>query len=187
MKKAVLLSSAVVLIIGCSSVQYKDASKDKGSKQWGPREVKTTVNTMVNSMYSYLKEEGKDSYIQVKRIKNETSEHIDTKMISQEIVTNLIKKKIKFISEEYTRDALEEMKKGMTGMIDQDSAIPAGELKSPNLYLYGDIRESTGYDKKKQRQYLVVTLTLKELRTGVQLWQEQQEFFKISKTDEIRF
>lgn len=187
MKKIIYLIVATSLIsAGCGGgVQYKDPTKDKGSVEWGPKEIKDTVGIMVASLYSHLKAEKKAAFLQVKKIRNRTSEHIDTKMLSNELVNNLMKKRIRFIDASFTKEALEEIEKGMTGMIDPDSAIPAGELKSPNLFLYGDISDNTRSVGGKTLQYLVVTIKLKQLRTGIQVWQEQKEFLKVSKNTKV--
>ena len=86
-----------------------------------------------------------------------------------------------------TADAIAEMEKGMTGMIDPDSAIPMGQLKSPNLYLSGDIRDNVRTVGGREIQYLVVTLKLYNLKTGVVEWQDQQEFLKSSKKNKVSF
>jgi uncharacterized protein (TIGR02722 family) len=189
MKRASSMIIAVSLLLaGCGSTQYRDASKDKGSMEWGPREIKTTVNKMVTSLYGYLKNEwNQPALIQVQRIKNDTSEHIDSKMLADEIVTSLIQKRIQFIEDSYTKEAIEEMEKGMTGLIDPESAIPVGNLKSPNLYLYGTIKENVRYVDGKKVQYIVVTLTMSELKTRLTRWQDRQEFLKATASDRIDF
>ncbi|HPY02383.1 MAG TPA: penicillin-binding protein activator LpoB, partial [Spirochaetota bacterium] len=160
----------------------------KGSAEWGPKEIKMTTSMMVDSIYSYLKDEWKQpAFLQVKKFQNKTSEHIDTKMISEEIVTQLIKKRISFVDDSLTAEALEEMEKGMSGMIDPDSAVPMGYLKSPNMYLTGDVRDNVRTVKGKNVQYLVVTLKLYNLKTGIIMWQEQKEFLKTSKNTKISF
>jgi PBP1b-binding outer membrane lipoprotein LpoB len=156
--------------------------------EWGPKEIKITVDKMVNSLYSFLKDEYKKPvFIQVKRFQNRTSEHIDTALISNEIQTKLIKQRIKFIDDSLEADALKEMEKGMTGLVDPDAAIPIGELKSPNLYLTGDVRENVRYVSGRTVQYLQVTLRLNSLRTNVVEWQEQQEFLKSTKSTKVSF
>ncbi|MBN1501274.1 MAG: hypothetical protein JW982_14035 [Spirochaetes bacterium] len=186
-KITVLLLLAAVFSCG-KNVKYEDASKDTGSREWGPKEIKTTVNTMVTSMYTFLKNDyNKPVFIQVQRFANRTSDHLDAKMVTDEITTNLIKKRIKFIDAEMTKEALAEMEMGTTGLIDPDSAVPFGQLKSPNLYLYGDIRENMRTVGNKQKQYLVVTLKLMEVATRVVVWQEQQEFLKVSKKGGVTF
>ena len=171
-----------LIVAGCGGgTKYKDASKDKGSMEWGPREIKTTVNKMVTSLYNYLKAEKKAVYIQVKKIRNRSDEHIDAKMLSDELVTNLMQKRIRFIDRSLTKDALKEIEMGMSGMIDQDSAIPAGELVSPNMYLTGNINSNTRTVRGYRKQYIVVTLKLIELRSGITTWQDRKEFLKVTK------
>ena len=170
---------SVFILISCGGTQYRDVRKDKGSMEWGPKEVKDTVKVMVGSMYTFLKDEWKKpAFIEVKKFRNKTSEHIDTKMVTDELTTNLIKKRIKFIDRSLTNEAIKEMEMGMTGLVDPDSAISPGNLKSPNFYLTGDIRDNVRTVGNKRLQYLVVTLKLVRLKTGVSEWQEQKQFLK---------
>ncbi len=173
---------------GGSEVRYGDTGKAKGSREWGPKEIKITVNTMVKSLYGYLKNDwNKPVLIQVRRIRNRTAEHINTSLISDEIIQELIRRRIQFVDDTHTADAIKEMEKGMTGMIDPDNAIPVGQLKSPNFYLFGEISENVRYVGNKRIQYLVVTLKLTSLSTRMLVWQERQEFLKSSKVDRVTF
>jgi uncharacterized protein (TIGR02722 family) len=190
MKKVSLLCLLLAgILAGCGGgTQYRDAAKDEGSMEWGPREIKTTVNKMVGSLYDYLKNDWKKpAILQVQKIRNRTSEHIDTEMLSNELVTNLIQKRIQFIDDSYTKEAIEEMGKGMTGIIDPDSAVPAGALKSPNFYLFGEISDNVRFVGKKRVQYLVVTIKLTNTGTRMLVWQQQQEFLKATSTNKISF
>ena len=193
MKKIIITLISVFTLIsliscGGGGTQYKDAAQDKGSITWGPKEIKSTVDKMVTSLYAYLKDDwGKATFIENRPIRNKTSEHIDTKMVTNEIVTNLIKKRIYFIDKDVREDTIKEIEMGLTGLIDPDSAVPLGELKSPNFYLYGDISENMRYVGGKQLQYLVVTLQLTQLRTGMVMWQDQKEFLKSTATKRVSF
>ncbi|MBN2041383.1 MAG: hypothetical protein JW864_15185 [Spirochaetes bacterium] len=179
MKKIAVVLSVAFMLTACGGTQYRDASEDKGSMEFGPKEIKITVNKMVSSMYDFLKNEWKKSaFLQVKKFRNRTSEHIDTRLITDEITTNLIKKRIKFVDDTLSQEAIEEMEQGMTGMIDPDAAIPVGMAKSPNMYMTGDIRDNVRTVGGKRLQYLVITLKLYNLKTRVVEWQEQQEFLK---------
>jgi len=184
MKKITLIMLITVFAISCGGgTHYVDPSRDRGSATWGPREIKSTVELMVNSMYTYLKDDwGKPAIIEHRPIRNRTSEHIDTNMVSNEIVTNLVKKRIQFIDASITQDAIDEIGLGMTGLIDSEYAIPIGELRSPNFYLQGEISDNMRYVGRQQVQYLVVTLRLSELRTRSLVWQDQKEFLKVSPT-----
>jgi PBP1b-binding outer membrane lipoprotein LpoB len=92
MKRFVIFAVVLAFFaISCGGgTAYIDPMKDKGSREFGPKEVKMTVNKMVTSMLGFLKEEWKKpAFIQVKKFSNKTSEHIDTKMVSEEIQTVL--------------------------------------------------------------------------------------------------
>lgn len=187
--KKFLSIGLLVLLVGCGGgVKYEDANKAEGSAEFGPKEIKITVEKMVKSLYTFLKEDWKKPvFIQVKKFQNKTSEHIDTELITGEIRTRLIKQRIKFIDDSLDQETLEEIAKGQTGLIDPDSAIPAGEMKSPNFYLTGDIRENVRYVNGKKVQYLKITLSLYNTKTRVLEWSDEQEFLKSSKSDKISF
>ena len=189
MKKIIIFASIVLLIsCGGGGTQYVDPARDRGSATWGPREIKTTVNRMVESLHTYLRNDwNKPAIIENRQIRNRTSEHIDTQIVSNEIVTSLIQRRISFIDRSITEDAIKEMEMGMTGLIDPASAIPIGELLSPNFFLEGEISENVRFIGNRQVQYLVVTLRLSELRTRMVRWQDQQEFLKASPTRNVRF
>jgi len=190
-QKIIIFASIIALsFISCGGggTQYVDPARDRGSAAWGPREVKTTVNRMVDSLYTYLRDDwGRPAYIENRPIRNRTSEHIDTQMVSNEIVTSLIRKRITFIDRTITDDAIKEMEMGMTGLIDPATAIPIGGLVSPNFFLEGEISDNVRFVGNRQVQYLVVTLRLTELRTRTIRWQEQQEFLKVSPTRSVGF
>ncbi len=181
-----LIISLAFVITACGSTQYRDPAQDKGSMEFGPKEIKITVNKMVSSMYDFLKNEWKQAaFLQVKKFKNKTSEHIDTQIITNEIATNLLKKRIYFIDDTLTQEALKEMEQGMTGMIDPEAAIPAGMVKSPNMYLSGDINDNVRTVGNKRLQYLVITLKLINIKTMVVEWQDQQEFLKATSKKKV--
>lgn len=187
MKKYLLLFILLFVMSCGGGVQYQDASKASGSMEWGPKEIKMTVDKMVTSLYSFLKEDGKPAFIQVINVRNRTSEHIDTGLIMSEIQTRLIQQRIKFIDDSLDAETMSEIEKGMTGLIDPDSAIPVGQLKSPNFFLNGEIRENVRTVKGRRVQFLQITLKLNNTKTRVVEWQDQQEFMKSTKTDRVSF
>ena len=111
--KKFFVAALLLFMVGCGGgTQYQDVNKAEGSVEWGPKEIKITVDKMVTSLYSFLKTEwNKPAYLQVKKFQNRTSEHIDTDLIVSEIQTRLIQKRIKFIDDSLEADALKEMEK----------------------------------------------------------------------------
>lgn len=171
------------LISACSSTQYVDSHKDRGSRQWGAREINETVDTMVASLYSKLKNMNQDILIAVNKIRNRTSEHIDTQMLGEEISTKLIKRGIPFIDKTQRSESVKEIEFGQTGLADSDSAISAGKLKSPNYELTGDVTDNVSYEGNNRKQFIIVTLRLVEVSTTTIVWQERREFLKITKEE----
>jgi PBP1b-binding outer membrane lipoprotein LpoB len=133
---------------------------------------------MVSSLYDMLKNGQKNAYLDVAKIQNLSSEHIDTSILANEIVTNLIKKRIKFLDRTKRGESLKEIQLGQSGMIEESSAIPVGKLKSPNYILSGDVNDNVVYRSGNRIQFLVITLKLTSVSTSELVWQEQQEFLK---------
>ncbi len=174
----------VLLAVSCTpSVKYHPGVTEKdGMPEWGAFEIKMTVIKMVNSLSEFLKKEYKQqAFLQIKKFSNRTSEHIDSRLITDEISTELIKMKIRFIDDTLTEESLAEIERGKSGTVDESTAVEAGLLKSPNLYLTGDIREAVAAEKKKDLQYIVVTMKLYDIATGEILWQEHARFLKTRK------
>jgi len=165
------------------NVKYHPGVTEKeGMPEWGAFEIKMTVIKMVNSLSTFLKDEyKKQAYLQVKKFSNRTSEHIDASLVTDEITTELIKMKIRFIDDTLTDESLAEIERGKSGSVDNSTAVESGQLKSPNLYLTGDIREAVAADNKKDIQYIVVTMKLYDIATGEILWQEHARFLKTRK------
>ena len=184
MRLLMLFTIPLLMVTMCkSATRYSDPAKAEGSQNWGPKEVKITVNKMVGSLVQYLKANNKEAYLSVSKIRNRTSEHIDTQMLSNAIVTELIKQKIKFIDMSSRGDSIKEIEAGQTGLVDSDYAVSAGGLKSPNYFLNGDITDNVRIADGEKIQYLVTTLRLTDVASNQAEWQEQQEFLKTSDTE----
>lgn len=178
--KKILLICIVVFSSHCASTQYVDSKKDKGSRQWGAKEINETVEKMVASLYAELKNMNQDTLIAVNKIRNRTTEHIDTTMIANEISTRLIKRGIPFIDKSQRSESIKEMEFGQSGLADTEGAISPGKLKSPNFELTGDITDNVSYEGDNKKQFIIVTLKLIEVATTRVIWQERQEFMKVS-------
>ena len=167
----------------CASTQYTNSKNDQGSRQWGAKEINATVDTMVASLYANLKTKNQDILIGVSKVRNRTSEHIDTTMITNEISTKLIKRGIPFIDKSQRAESIKEIEFSQSGLADSDSAIKAGKLKSPNYELTGDITDNVVYDGGNKKQFIIVTLKLVDVATTAVVWQERQEFMKVSREE----
>lgn len=170
----------LLVFLGCASTEYQNPSQAKATVEWGPKEINDTVDAMVNSLEKYFKDSKAKPYIEISKIQNKTTEHIDVKMITNKLEAQLTKKKIVFVDRSQREDAIAEMKIGMRGMIKEDTAIKPGEFISPNYKLSGDIIDNVRYEDGKKMQYITITLRLVKLETGAVEWLEEKEFLKVS-------
>ncbi|HMV44779.1 MAG TPA: penicillin-binding protein activator LpoB [Leptospiraceae bacterium] len=170
----------IFLFISCASTRYINPEESEPTREWGPTEISATVDTMVVSVQNYFETTKEKPYIELNKIQNKTSEHIDTGMLANEISTNLIKRKIVFVDRSHRGDALKEMELGQRGIVSANSALPTGEFLSPNFKLNGEITDNVRYVNEEKVQYIVVTLRLLKLSTGGVVWQDEKKFLKVS-------
>lgn len=171
----------IFLFLSCASTRYVAPENAEPSMEWGPTEVSATVDLMVASVQTYFENSKERPYIELNKIQNKTSEHINTNLLANEIATSLIKRKIVFVDRSQRADAIKEIELSQRGMVSANSALPAGEFISPNFKLNGEITDNVRYVDGEKNQYIVVTLRLLKLSTGSIAWQEEKKFLKVSK------
>ncbi|TGL46746.1 penicillin-binding protein activator LpoB [Leptospira kemamanensis] len=188
MRQISFLLFFVSFLVSCSSsVSYQKPENAKPTKQWGVIEVKETAKSMSHSLSVYYKTELKNGYLEWKAIENSTSEHIDTKLISNEILNQLTKDKVPFVDTTIRGDATKEMAFGKTGMVSSDSRLAVGKFKSPSHQIKGEINEVVNYESGNKIQYITVTLFLVSLETNQIVWSEQTNFLKRSRVEGYGF
>lgn len=175
----------VIFLSHCASgdTRYSDPNSSQGTMEWGPLEIRETVHSFVGSIFEFLKSTNEPAYLELQKIANRSSEHIDTVSLANEISTNLIKKKIHFVDRSQRIDSIKEAQLGKTGLIDSESAVPLGQLKSPNFKLSGEISDNVRYIQGEKTQYIVITLRLFRLSTGTIVWQDEKKFLKSTKIE----
>ncbi|MBM9591041.1 penicillin-binding protein activator LpoB [Leptospira sp. 201903075] len=171
------------LFVSCSTVSYQKTDQAKATKQWGVVEVKETVRNMSHSLSTYYKKDLKVGYLEWKSLQNSTSEHIDTKLITNEILNQLTKDKVPFVDTSIREEAATEMAFGKTGMVSADSRLAVGKFKSPSHRIKGEINEVVNYEAGSRIQYITVTLFLVSLETNQIVWSEQTNFLKTSRVE----
>ena len=107
--------------------------KQEPTPEWGPAEISSTAEYMVGSVQEYFARSKEKPYIELAKIQNRSSEHIETGMLTNSIVTNLVQRKIVFVDRRERADAIKEIELGQKGIVKSDSQLPVGELVSPNF------------------------------------------------------
>ncbi|XDD45200.1 penicillin-binding protein activator LpoB [Leptospira sp. WS39.C2] len=188
MQKSFIIFLVPFIFVSCSTAtSYQKPEDAKATKQWGVIEVKETVKSMSHSLSVYYKTELKSGYFEWRSLQNSTSEHIDTKLITNEILNQLTKDKVPFVDTTVREHATKEMAFGKTGMVSSDSRLSVGKFKSPSHQIKGEINEVVNYESGNKIQYITVTLFLVSLETNQIVWSEQTNFFKKSKVEGYGF
>ena len=127
--------------------------------------------------------------VRITEVKNKTSEHIDTKAITDKVRTALIKsRKVRFVSdksEDYIRkDQLNEFKDqndpdGLGAFIDETAKLRIGKMKGPKFHLFGEIVSISNSTSDGKDVYYKMTLSLLNLEEGLLDWSEETELRKI--------
>ena len=123
---------------------------------------------------------GKPPLVSVTRLRNETSEHIDTKSITDKIRTSLIKSgKVRFSALEMQGDLMNQYKlQGV--MSDTATAKTAGKQTGSKYLLGGDISSIVKQTGKVKDVYYKITLQATDIESAVIVWADDVEIRKDS-------
>ncbi|NAW61994.1 penicillin-binding protein activator LpoB [Vibrio sp. V31_P5A7T61] len=185
-KSVIALLGVAVLLGGCSNrVSYGDAQAvETVTVDFGSTDLQKIAAEMVDSMMmsgsvAAITRDARP-IIFVERIKNKTSEHIDTESITDTISTKMLNSgKFRFVD----MDRVEAVRKQLNfqntdELVDQRSAIQFGQMVGAQYMLYGNLSsivKSAGNDKDV---YYKMTMRLMDLRTGLIEWADETEIRK---------
>ena len=129
------------------------------------------VGTMTNN---------KRPIVFVERIKNKTSEHIDTESITDSISTRLLRSgKFRFVDMgrvDAARAQIQFQQDG--GMVDPSKAIQFGQQVGAEYMLYGNLSSIVKSNKDKSDVYYKFTIRLMDLKSGLVEWADETEIRK---------
>ncbi|MEZ9592711.1 penicillin-binding protein activator LpoB [Vibrio breoganii] len=187
MKKSVVaLLGLAVILGGCSNkVNYGDAQAvETTTVDFGSTDLQKIASEMVDSMLNSgsVAAITKDQrpIVFVERIKNKTSEHIDTESITDSVSTKMLNSgKFRFVD----MDRVESVRKQLNfqnndELVDQSSAIQFGKMVGAQYMLYGNLSsivKDAGSDKDV---YYKMTMRLMDLETGLIEWADETEIRK---------
>ncbi len=187
MKKSVIaLLGLAVILGGCSNkVSYGDAQATETTTiDFGSTDLQKIAGEMVDSMLmsgsvaAITRDER--PIVFVERIKNKTSEHIDTESITDSISTKMLNSgKFRFVD----MDRVESVRKQLNfqnndELVNQASAVQFGKMVGAQYMLYGNLSsivKSAGNDKDV---YYKMTMRLMDIETGLIEWADETEIRK---------
>jgi len=123
----------------------------------------------------------------VERIKNKTSEHIDTESITDSVSTKLLRSgKFRFVDMgrvEAAREQLNFQQNG--GMVNPSKAIAFGKQVGAQYMLYGNLSSIVKSNKDKADVYYKFTMRLMDLESGLVEWADETEIRKTRETARV--
>ena len=195
------LPTCLVLTLGLLSTacntpvtSYGNAQKiETVNADFGSTDLQMIAETMVASLLAADKlardpaEPEKAPLVAVARVVNNTSEHIDTKSITDKIRTSLIKSgKIRFSASEAQGD-LQAQYKQQSVFADASTAKAAGKQTGSKYLLRGDITSIVKTQGRTKDVYYKFTLNLVDVESAVIEWADEQEIRKDSVRKLIAF
>jgi len=181
----VSLATTLLLATGCSSgpeVSYQDPSKvETLTADFGTTDVQMITDKMVASLLETPVFGADRPVIWVSPIRNKTSEHIDTKMVTDRIRTALIKSgKVRFTA---ASDIPKDLQKQLSyqneaGIVDPATASRQAKQIGAKFMIYGEIGSIVKQSGRSKLVDYQVTMNLTDVQTGIIEWADDKSIRK---------
>lgn len=191
MKHTYLISALAVSVLtlsGCANravVSYGDANAVETTDiSFGSTDLQKMANEMTDSMLlspvvGTLTQNNRP-VVFVERIKNKTSEHIDTESVTDSISTKLLRSgKFRFVDMSRVDAVKAQLDfQNDSGMVDPNKAASFGKQTGAQYMLYGNLSSIVKTNKDVADVYYKFTLRLLDLESGLIEWADETEIRK---------
>ena len=184
-----------IMATGCANkavVRYGDANAvETVDTNFGSTDLQRVAKQMANSLVlspvvGTLTANSRP-IIFVERIKNKTSEHIDTESITDSISTKLLQSgKFRFVDMTRVEAAREQLEFQHGGcMVDPNTVIKFGRQIGAQYMLYGNLSSIVKSNIDKTDVYYKFTMRLMDLESGLVEWADETEIRKTKSKENI--
>lgn len=169
--------------VGGSSVQYGDAKAvETVTNTFGSTDLQMIAESMTRSMLQSPALAGRGRpLITVNDVKNKTSEYIDTRSITDSILTQLTKSgTVRFVADTADmQDQTEELaRQNQSGLYKKSSVKKIGKMEGADFRLVGSISSIVKRTEDLHDVYYKFSLRLTDIESGVVEWAEEKEIRK---------
>ncbi|HHC6516152.1 TPA: penicillin-binding protein activator LpoB [Vibrio parahaemolyticus] len=187
MKKSIIaLLGLAVILGGCSNkVSYGDSQATETTTiDFGSTDLQKIAGEMVDSMMmsGSVAAITRDQrpIVFVERIKNKTSEHIDTESITDTISTKMLNSgKFRFVDMDRVESVREQLNFQNTDeLVNQSTAIQFGKMVGAQYMLYGNLSSIVKNAGSNKDVYYKMAMRLMDLETGLIEWADETEIRK---------
>jgi uncharacterized protein (TIGR02722 family) len=185
-KMTSMLALVALSVIGCAAqrqVSYQDPTRvETVTESFGSTDLQGISERMVNSLVRLPQiADGSRPVVQVSTVKNKTTEHIDTKSITDKIRTALVKTgMVRFTAASDANDELVgtlEYQQG-SGLVSPSTRKKVGKQVGADYLLYGEIDSIVKRSGRTSDVYYKFTLNLVDIETGLIEWSDEKEIRK---------
>ena len=186
--KRSLLSISMVFVSCAGNKQftqgeYGDVSQSQAlDDRFNETDVSLLAEEMINSMANHpiFADAKVPPVVQVETVRNKTSEHVDTKAITDTIRTALIRTgRVRFTNKEDRENVQEEIDYQQdSGRVRKDTARQRGRAIGADYIVSGDLISNVQEAGDKKQVYYRLTLNLTNLDSGIIEWSEEKPILK---------
>jgi len=183
-----------LVLASCASgpkVSYGDATAvETTTTGFGSTDLQSIAAKLVDDLISFppivQMTAQRRPVVFVDKIKNKTTEHIDTESITDTVQTKLLQSgKFRFVDMTAVKAVQEQMQFQMdSGMVDPSKAAAFGKQTGAEFMLYGNMSSIIKRNSSTKDVYYKFTLKLVNLESGIMEWAGEKE---IRKTGEKSF
>ncbi len=185
------LSALLALAAGCSTTyEYGDAGDvPVYDTDFGATDLQQVAAKMTTSLLIFPPivdiTNNRRPVIVVEKVKNKTTQHIDTESITDSIRTKLIRSgKFRFLDKSTDGQTIGEIRRQQEqGLTKQEQAAQFGTQEAAEFIITANLSEikqkKDEFWNKKTAVYYKFTMNLKNLRTGILEWSDEKEISKL--------
>jgi uncharacterized protein (TIGR02722 family) len=192
MKRVLVPIMCLLLVAGCGkSTKEIDLSKDRAeSSDFASADLQRITDGMMNSIgangffqqYAAQHVAEKPVLLLAKELKNNTDEHINTRLVLEKIRTRMINEGLaQFVDDQAFDLALEQLNLQASDLYDNTKAAQIGRFVGAKYILRGTISNIRKMEGRKNINYQNVTMDIFEVETLLIKWTDEVEFKRVTK------
>lgn len=187
-KPLMVLLVAFLCIVGCAgqSVYVSPGETTQLDAEYSDTDMRQMASAMYTSLqlrisrFDQFRE--RTPIVALLHIRNTTSEHIDTDMISDKLQIELLRAgTMRFVDRSKIRDMAAEFDLGGSGLIDPAQMKKAGKVLGADLFLYGELGGMKKAQGKTALNYYRLSMKLMDAETNEIMWADDFEVKKMQK------
>jgi len=181
-----LVVASLLLLQGCANkVAYQGATDvETTTIDFGSTDLQQIAAKMVDSVLSFppivqVTNERRPVMF-VDKIKNKTTEHIDTESITDSISNRILRSgKFRFVDMTKVAEVSEQMAfQNKSGMVNQNTAAQVGRQIGAEYMMYGNLSSIVKKTNSVKDVYYKFTLKVMHLESGIIEWSDEKEIRK---------